>query len=101
MAAPGFLDSISPWTSRSTTPKPSQSTAGDSSQLDLPNQQSKNHAIGRRQRLRPQDYPSDCPKSTIKWFYAVDASASPLHPLTLVTCDRFRKGSLRFLKNPH
>jgi hypothetical protein len=73
MATPGFLDSISPWASRGTTPQPSPSRAGDSSsQLGLPNQQGYDHAISRRQRLSLQDYPLDCPKSTIKWFYAVD-----------------------------
>lgn len=79
MAAPGFLDSISPWASRSNTPKPAQNKAGDSSpQLSPPNQQSKDHAISRRKGLAPQDYPLDCPKSTIKWFYAVDVSFSNL-----------------------
>lgn len=73
MAAPGFLDSISPWSSRSTTPKPAQSKGGDSnSQLNPLNQQNKDHTISRLQRLSPQDYPLDCPKATIKWFYAVD-----------------------------
>lgn len=80
MAAPGFLDSISPWSSRSTTPKPAPSKGGDnSSQLSPPNQQNKDHAISRRQRLGPQDYPLDCPKSTIKWFYAVDVSLAHHH----------------------
>lgn len=81
MATPGFLDSISPWASRGTTPQPSPSRAGDgNSQLGLPNQQGYDHAISRRQRLSPQDYPLDCPKSTIKWFYAVDVSlAHHLH----------------------
>lgn len=70
MAAPGFLDSISPWSSRSTTPKPPQSKGGDSNpQL---NQQNKDHIISRLQRLSSQVYPLDCPKATIKWFYAVD-----------------------------
>ena len=76
MAAPGFLDSISPWSSRSTTPKPPQSKGGDSSPQLNPlhpvHQQKKDHVISRLQRLSSQDYPLDCPKATIKWFYAVD-----------------------------
>lgn len=73
MAAPGFLDSISPWSSRSTTPKPPQSKGGDSnSELNPLNLQNKDHVISRLQRLSSQDYPLDCPKATIKWFYAVD-----------------------------
>ena len=73
MAAPGFLDSISPWSSQSNTPKPAQSRGADSnSQLNPLNQQNKDHTISRPQRLSTQDYPLDCPKATIKWFYAVD-----------------------------
>lgn len=80
MAAPGFLDSISPWSSRSTTPKPAQSKDGDGNpQLNSLNQQSKGHTISRLQRLGPQDYPFDCPKAAIKWFYAVDVILTHCH----------------------
>lgn len=75
MATPGFLDSISPWSSRSNTPKPPHSKGGDSNiQLNPLNQQNKDHVISRLQRLSSQEYPLDCPKATIKWFYAVDVT---------------------------
>lgn len=79
MSAPGFLDSISPWASRSNTPKPTQAKGEDSSpQTGLSNQYGADHAISRRHRLSLRDYPDDCPKSTVKWFYAVDVKNSSL-----------------------
>lgn len=72
MAAPGFLDSISPWGSRSTTPKPGQSKVDGSPKAGLGKQQGADHTVNRRNRLTLRDYPADCPKSTVKWFYAVD-----------------------------
>lgn len=75
MAASGFLDSISPWGSRSSTPKPTQTKTGESDpKLGPSYQQGKDHAFSRRQRLSLQDYPLDCPKAAVKWFYAVDVS---------------------------
>ena len=75
-AAPGFLDSFSPWTSRSTTPKPGQVGDGkgdDSSSPRAPvKQQSIDHTISHRHRLSLRDYPEDCPKSNVRWFYAID-----------------------------
>lgn len=71
--APGFLDSISPWTSRSTTPKPGQGKGDDSCSPQTPvKQQSIDHTISHRHRLSLRDYPEDCPKSNVRWFYAVD-----------------------------
>ncbi len=72
MAAPGFLDSISPWGTRSTTPKPSPSKADTNPRVFLSKQQGADHAVIRRPRLTQRDYPEDCPKLTVKWFYAVD-----------------------------
>ena len=74
MAAPGFLESISPWGSRSTTPKPGQSKVNTSPRLGFNKQQGSDHAVNRRNRLSLRDYPEDCPKSLVKWFYAVDVS---------------------------
>lgn len=73
MAASNFLDSISPWTSRSNTPKPGQAKDSASGpQTGLSNQYGADRAISRRHRWRLRDYPDDCPKVNIKWFYAVD-----------------------------
>ena len=71
---PSFLESFSPWTSRSTTPK-----AGDDKESPIPasalsNQNRVDHSIDLRHRLSLKDYPNDCPKPNIRWFYAVDVS---------------------------
>lgn len=72
MAAPGFLDSISPWGTRSTTPKPSHSKPETSPLVEMSKNQGADHAVTRRHRLAQRDYPDDCPKLTGRWFYAVD-----------------------------
>ena len=74
MAAPGgFLDSISPWSTRSNTPKPGQGKDLESSKLS--NQQAIDHSIGHHHhRLSLQQYPKDCPPTQVRWFYAVDVS---------------------------
>ncbi len=72
MAAPGFLDSISPWGARSTTPKPSQSKLETGPLIEMGKQQGADHAVTRRHGLAQRDYPEDCPKLTGRWFYAVD-----------------------------
>ena len=75
MATHGFLDSISPWTTRSSSPRLSQNKGGDSSpQTGLSNRQGTDHAVNHRHRLSIRDYPEDCPKVAIRWFYAVDVS---------------------------
>ena len=77
MAAPGgFLESISPWSTRSNTPKPGQGK--DLETPKLSNQQGTDHSIGHRHRLSLSQYPRDCPPSLVRWFYAVDVSSSPL-----------------------
>ena len=73
----GFLESFSPWTSRSTTPKPDDGKAKESAAPSLSEQKGADHSIDYRHRLSLKDYPNDCPKSNIRWFYAVDVSFSP------------------------
>lgn len=70
----GFLESFSPWASRSTTPKPADGKDQDTETGKLSNQRGTDHTISRLHRLTIKDYPSDCPKANIKWFYAVDVS---------------------------
>ena len=74
MATPAFLDSISPWNSRSTTPKPGQPrTDGKTTGAGLEKQrQGGDHSISHRNHLSLRDYPEDCPPLNIRWFYAVD-----------------------------
>ena len=75
MAAPGgFLDSISPWSTRSNTPKPGQGKELESPKVS--NQQATDHSIGHHHhRLSHQQYPKDCPPTQVRWFYAVDVSS--------------------------
>ena len=99
MAAPGFLDSISPWGSRSTTPKPNQSKVDTSPKIGFNKQQGADHAVTRRNRPSLRDYPEDCPKPMVKWFYAVDVEnpkfyACRLDQFSLMMVHSFRKGSL-------
>jgi hypothetical protein len=74
MAAPGFLDSFSPWgASRTSTPKPGEKPASDgASQSGLSQQNGSDHRVSNRHRLSIRNYPDDCPPLNVRWFYAVD-----------------------------
>ena len=73
MAAPGFLDSISPWASRSTTPKNGEKASSDKAPpAGLNQQHGSDHRVNHRHRPSIRDYPDDCPPLNVKWFYAVD-----------------------------
>ena len=81
-----FLESISPWPSRATTPKPDQGKGkGEVDKAAPPLEKSKgdDHTVKARHRLTRRDYPADCPKSNIRWFYAVDVGAPELAPTTM------------------
>ena len=70
-----FLESISPWPSRSTTPRPDHGKSeGVSASAPLEKSKGDDHTVPTRHRLNRRDYPADCPKSSIRWFYAVDVS---------------------------
>lgn len=81
---PSFLESFSPWTSRSTTPKPSDDKESTTPTSALSNQSRVDHSIDLRHRLSLKDYPSDCPKPNIRWFYAVDVSFLAVLALELI-----------------
>ena len=74
----GFLDSISPWASRSSTPKPGQLKGEKPDERISPGnigkqqQQGGDHRISHRHRLSLKSYPEDCPSLSARWFYAVD-----------------------------
>jgi len=79
MSNPGFLDSLSPWTSRSTTPTPKlgqfkgdheKSIHGEIGKQQQ--QQGGDHRVSHRHRLSLSVYPEDCPPLIVRWFYAVD-----------------------------
>ena len=81
---PSFLESFSPWTSRSTTPKPGDDKESTTPTSALNNQNRVDHSIDLRHRLSLKDYPSDCPKPNIRWFYAVDVSFVAVLALGLI-----------------
>lgn len=72
----GFLESISPWPSRTNTPKPDHGKS-EEKPAPAPLEKSKgdDHTITAHHRLSRKDYPKDCPKSNIRWFYAVDVGS--------------------------
>ena len=76
---PGFLEAYSPWSSRSTTPKPGtpnqekEKAKDDSSATIRSNAATSAHPVSTRSQLSSRDYPKDCPKLTARWFYATDA----------------------------
>ena len=72
MSTPGFLDSISPWTSRSATPKPVVKDDGTLGDLGPQQRAGGDHRINHRHRVSLRDYPEDCPMLKVRWFYAVD-----------------------------
>jgi hypothetical protein len=92
----GFLAGLSPWGSRTATPKPPATpTTGEiDSAIDkkkerekerekeasastggLGIQQGGDHVVDRRHRLSFKRYPRDCPPLAVRWFHAVDVSA--------------------------
>ena len=75
----GFLESISPWPSRTSTPTPDRARKDPANAPRLEKSHG-DHTVTHRHRLRRKDYPPDCPKSNIRWFYAVDVSKSPSMP---------------------
>lgn len=75
MAAAGFLESFSPWTSRSNTPKLDGKEDGGHIAGGLGKQQGGDHIVNPRNRFSLRDYPEDCPSLNVRWYYAVDVSS--------------------------
>lgn len=69
-----YLESFSPWTSRSNTPKIGKEKDGSEGQGQA--QQGGDHSVSHRHQLNLRDYPEDCPKAAVRWFYAVDVRRS-------------------------
>ena len=76
---PSFLEAYSPWSSRSTTPKPGTpgqekekvKDEGDNSVKS--NTVTLDHSVSSRNQISARNYPKDCPKLIARWFYATDA----------------------------
>lgn len=74
----GFLESLSPWPSRASTPKPDQPKNDASNAPGLEKSQGADHTVTHRHQISWKDYPPDCPRSNVRWFYAVDVLNSSL-----------------------
>ncbi|KAI9808697.1 MAG: hypothetical protein M1825_003849 [Sarcosagium campestre] len=61
------LGGLTPWGSRTATPRPSASDAVSGKQ------RGGDHAVKWKNRLNSKLYPPDCPALRARWFYAVDA----------------------------
>lgn len=84
MTAAGFLESFSPWTSRSNTPKLDSKEDGGHTAGGLGQRQGRDHMVNPRNRFRLRDYPEDCPSINIRWYYAVDVSSTHQLNFTVV-----------------
>ncbi|KAF2746835.1 DDHD-domain-containing protein [Sporormia fimetaria CBS 119925] len=74
---PGFLaagiNALSPWTPRSSTPKPPPIQTKDAEEKGaLGRQRGTDHIVSHRPRISLKKYPSDCPPLEVRWFHAVD-----------------------------
>lgn len=85
---PGFLSNLSPWASRSVTPKPPPTPRNpeedrekdkgkerEAAASGLGSQRGGDHIVDRRHRLSLKRYPQDCPALAVRWFHAVDVSS--------------------------
>jgi hypothetical protein len=89
----GFLAGLSPWGSRTATPKPPATPttveidSAKDNKKEMENEREKeasagalgiqqggDHVVDRRHRLSLKRYPRDCPPLAVRWFHAVDVS---------------------------
>ncbi|KAI1363048.1 DDHD domain-containing protein [Xylaria arbuscula] len=67
------VESINPWTTRSTTPAPKDnSSLPQPKPAPLPAQKADDHSTNHLYGLSFKKYPSDCPPMNVLWFHAVD-----------------------------
>ncbi|KAK5628588.1 hypothetical protein RRF57_004302 [Xylaria bambusicola] len=67
------VESINPWTTRSTTPVPKDnSSVPQSKPTPLPAQKADDHSINSLYGQSFKKYPADCPPMNVMWFHAVD-----------------------------
>lgn len=74
----GGINSWSPWSSRTATPKPPQAQHNEAETQEHTVQAKRggDHKVSSLQRLSMKNYPQDCPPLAVRWFHAVDVSAS-------------------------
>ncbi|KAF2730892.1 DDHD domain-containing protein [Polyplosphaeria fusca] len=100
----GFLSAgigaLSPWGSRSATPKPPQAQSKDEDgkrqENTLGKQRGGDHVASHRHWISLKKYPEDCPSLVVRWFYAVDIPkrkpfAAPNPPPSNATAQRPKK----------
>ncbi|KAF2088473.1 hypothetical protein K490DRAFT_39399 [Saccharata proteae CBS 121410] len=68
------ISAISPWSSRSATPKPgsARETEDQTAEPGLGSQRGGDHTVHHRHRLSLRKYPRDTPPLNVLWFHAVD-----------------------------
>lgn len=70
------ISAISPWGSRTATPRPQQGRdeQQQASEAPLGAQRGGDHKVSQRPRLSLKNYPRDCPPLVVQWYHAVDVS---------------------------
>ena len=78
MAAPGFLEAMTPWSSRTATPQPKEKHIQEKRSAPSTGQkQGGDHRINPRHRLNHREYPDDTPNAKIRWFFSESAKRKP------------------------
>ncbi|KAI9724757.1 MAG: hypothetical protein M1812_000032 [Candelaria pacifica] len=77
------INAISPWGSRTSSPKPAPAAVVEAPVDDasLRNLRRGDHTISHRHSISLKNYPRDCPSVNVKWFYAVDVPKRKPLPL--------------------
>ncbi|KAI9791152.1 MAG: hypothetical protein M1835_000518 [Candelina submexicana] len=77
------INAISPWGSRTSSPKPTQAAALEATVEDAnySRLRREDHTISHMHSISLKNYPRDCPSINVKWFYAVDAPKRKPRPL--------------------
>jgi len=85
----GFLETYSPWSSRGSTPKPGQTRESKDASAGpgLERSKGQDHSVSHRHAPSHRDYPPDCPKATVRWYYATDAPKRKPFPLNQNAAD--------------
>ena len=77
----GGISSLSPWGSRSGTPKPPDTKEGtEAKEAVFGTQRANDHTVSRKNRFSLKRYPRDCPPVTVQWYHAVDVCVTGSQP---------------------
>ena len=67
------INALSPWSSRSASPKQDQD-GQKSTEPTLTSTKGGDHTVSHKHRLSLRKYPRDCPVLDVQWFHAIDVS---------------------------